>query len=423
VARDNYIRDKIHQDTYKYHPDEGFTTTEGFDKQVIVEKPAWAAEIEENPSFKPVPMPGFVPPSSDKEMDPGFHMQMHEIPQHIQDAVKQESQAREQRGEDPTIHIKPNYPDAYYEREAIGKATGAYTMEHYIPSFEFTDNEGNKIEVKGAENGLDKLAAAAQQDTPEPPAAPQAGQSTPDNPAAGQIANNPDPVPQKQGIEITPLDPPPEAIEPAAGEVQGNVIDDINSTTYHMPKEQVDALPGDTIAEKEAKLEEDIAHNSPGAEIDVNIDCDTPGGGDDAVVVKKFEQEDSVNKIQTHLIGTGKENVGDAENNPDGMFGKGTSRALEEELKGVQERNNLEPTGEYDQQTRDALTAERDALPEGVQRDSVSSFIEGLDEMKANDVDGVPALDRVYNPDTNDASDPNVCRVDIDIKSLPGPNL
>ena len=66
--------------------------------------------------------------------------------------------------------------------------------------------------------------------------------------------------------------------------------------------------------------------------------------------------------------------VGDRHNHPDGMFGNGTSGALEDYLKDVQAENKLPVTGEYDDATREALVQRL----EGIENPDFKESLNGL---------------------------------------------
>ena len=131
----------------------------------------------------------------------------------------------------------------------------------------------------------------------------------------------------------------------------------------------------------------------------LEVHCESEGNASGPTEIKQFRQEESVEKVQTMLIGLGYEHVGDKHNDPDGMFGKGTSRALDDFIKKEQEAANLPANGKIDDATMDALQKKADSMEEGSPlKANMQDFISGIKEMQDNKVDGVSALDRVYDP-------------------------
>ena len=201
-------------------------------------------------------------------------------------------------------------------------------------------------------------------------------------------------------------------------------------------KNVVEKIEGDTLEDKaqaienelnEANRQYDIAGTT---EHDVAIVCNDTSPQSTAPVapaapveIKHFRQEDAVMGIQGYLIGRGHEHVGDKHNDPDGMFGNGSNKALATEIKNFQKQNGIEPTGEYNDATRQAYLEQAAKMEDGsVGRDALEGFVEGLDAMKNKDVDGHSALDRIYEPERvilEQQTNANVCTINIDSRYSP----
>ena len=167
---------------------------------------------------------------------------------------------------------------------------------------------------------------------------------------------------------------------------------------------------------------EDIARDTPGAEDpNIVIDCD-PG---DATTrqpdeILEFSEEEAVERIQGYLLSRRYDDVGDANGQPDGMFGDKSGNALAEELRRFQEEAGLPQTGEYDDKTAEALTAKLKELEEGGHNhEMLKGFIEGLEALDNKDIEGESALDRLYDPDKYQPDQDGTCTVTWD--HLPEP--
>jgi hypothetical protein len=97
---------------------------------------------------------------------------------------------------------------------------------------------------------------------------------------------------------------------------------------------------------------------------------------------KILHDRENVERIQKWLIERGHLKVGDSKNNPDGMWGNGTSNGFQRELERIQRDAGIPETGEYDVETRRVM------LEKGL-KDQVDT----LDRMQENGV-----LERVYRP-------------------------
>lgn len=199
-------------------------------------------------------------------------------------------------------------------------------------------------------------------------------------------------------------------------------------------KGAVEQIEGDTLEDKAQAIEKELneanqQYDIAGpAEYDVAIVCDDTSPQSTAPVapaapveIKHFRQEESVMGIQSYLIGRGHERVGDKHNNPDGMFGNGSNKALAEEIKSFQQQNGIEPTGEYNDATRQAYLTQAAKMEGGsAGRDALEGFVEGLDAMKNKDIDGHSALDRVYHPEqaVEQAPQAGMCKITIDTSIL-----
>jgi hypothetical protein len=329
--------------------------------------------------------------------------------------------------------VKPVYPDGYYEQQAQAASGQPVNAVQYYPTYEAFDSDGNPIEM----DGLNPFENLFSQDLEggthefegieigpaEMPVIDGSGSSTVEIDLDGDgtpenVEINPAEMPIVEGSGSSTMeidvdgDGTTESVEVSPVEMPSYTNSE-GSTTITVPREEIDQIPGETLDDKEQFIEDTMNDYALSDEFnaaapegyDVDIACTAPeqnAAPEQDVEILHFNEEDAVTDIQTYLIGRGHDDVGDAENNPDGMFGNGSSRALEDELKGVQERHGLDVTGEFNDATLNALKEDMDALDEGPQKDSMGSFIGGLDYMDNKDLDGHSALDRVYNPDTND---------------------
>jgi hypothetical protein len=420
----------IMQDGFTFNSQNGWDTFQ-FGVHTVIPAP----EPDPLPNFRPAPMP-VQTSQDDVTNDDGFVYEpdpIDSIPDHVKEAIENESRSREAQGLDGTITVKPVYPDAYYEQQAQAASGQAMNLVEYYPSYEAFDSDGNKIEMDGLnpfENLFSQDLDGESHEYNNPLDDPH-GKGTEMDGGMNLQGLELD----EQGVEFGPAEMPvidgsgsstmeidvdgdgaTESVEVSPAEMPSYTSSE-GSTTITVPREQIDQIPGDTLDDKEQFIEDTMNDNALSDEFndvapegyDVDIVCTAPeqnAAPEQDVEILHFNEEEAVTDIQTYLIGRGHDDVGDAENNPDGMFGNGSSRALEDELKGVQERHGLDVTGEFNDATLDALKEDMDALDEGPQKDSMESFIGGLDYMDNKDVEGHSALDRVYNPDTNDPKEP-----------------
>lgn len=394
----------VMQDGFTYSQNGGWKAFEyGVDTRIQPPEP------KTNPFFKD---DGFIKESPAKDpriVDDDMMMKrnpLDSVPDYVKEAVEQAA-----RELDKEITIKPVYPDAYYENQASGMSGGNLNLVAYMPSYKFSDAQGNQIEIEGTTSKLfDSLNSdrAAGIDNPGLNGDTQNG--------TGLTSM----IGKMEGGQNVKVEPSPDVGHNHIVRTEHNDIaetghNDIVRTerVEAITVEEIERLEGDTLEEKAQNLEDkfnDVARG--GNDIDISIVCDVPEETgpqqEQEIEVLHFTEEEAVRNVQNHLIGTGHEKVGDAENNPDGMFGKGTSRALEDTLKQIQEENGLDVTGEFNEATRDAMIEQIDGLEDGAYKDSMEGFVQGLDSLQEKEIEGHSALDRLYNPETNDSSTPAV---------------
>jgi hypothetical protein len=194
--------------------------------------------------------------------------------------------------------------------------------------------------------------------------------------------------------------------------------------TFPLPEEE--PLP-DPVPIPPDLPPEEVELDLPDVQLD--IDCAPLGPAED-VEIYEFSQVDSVTKVQDFLIGLGYPEVGDSNNMSDGMFGRGTGRAVSDFLRNVQGSAEppLEQTGEYDEATQEALQKLIDSTENEDLKGALEDFKEGMDELhneQITDDNGLTAsaLDRIYEPSDYDNSPCTIGPSEIQPNLGSGPGL